>query len=76
MGPQKGFWPKINCSQMKLPNFVSSSGDGSSKIGHDFSNKVVQELKLLSKSIFKKNVLHILNEYFLMKENQKDSNHS
>ena len=39
MGPQnQGFWPKINCSQMKLPNFVSSSGDGSSKIGHDFSN--------------------------------------
>ena len=35
MGPQnQGFWPKINCSQMKLPNFVSSSGDGSSKIGH------------------------------------------
>ena len=33
---------------MKLPNFVSSSGDGSSKIGHDFSNKVVQKL-ILSK---------------------------
>ena len=47
MGPQnQGFWPKINCSQMKLPNFVSSSGDGSSKIGHDFSNKVVQKLTL------------------------------
>ena len=49
MGPQnQGFWPKINCSQMKLPNIVSSSGDGLSKIGHDFSNKVVQKLKLLS----------------------------
>ena len=48
MGPQnQGFWPKINCSQMKLPNFVSSSGDGSSKIGHDFSNKVVQKLIVL-----------------------------
>ena len=47
MGSQKqGFWPKINCSQMKLPNFVSSFGDGSPKIGHDFSNKVVQKLKL------------------------------
>ena len=47
MGPQnQGFWPKINCSQMKLPNFVSSSGGGSSKIGHDFSNNVVQKLKL------------------------------
>ena len=47
MGPHnQGFWPKINCSQMRLPNFVSSSGDGSSKIGHDFSNKVVQNLKL------------------------------
>ena len=30
---------------MKLPNFVFSSGDGSSKIGHDFSYKVVQKLK-------------------------------
>ena len=47
MGPQNQvFWPKINCSQMELPNFVSSSGDGSSKIGDDFSNKVVQKLKL------------------------------
>ena len=31
---------------MKLSNFVSPSGDSSSKIGHDFSNKVVQKLKL------------------------------
>ena len=55
MGPQnQGFWPKINCSQMKLPNFVSSSGDGSSKIGHDFSNKVVQKLKLLINHFYKK----------------------
>ena len=29
MGPQnQGSWPKINCSQMKLPNFVSSSVEG------------------------------------------------
>ena len=55
MGPQnQGFWLKINCSQMKLPNFVSPSGDGSSKIGHDFSNKVVQKLKLSINHFYKK----------------------
>ena len=55
MGPQnQGFWPKINCRQMKLPNFVSSSSDGSSKIGHDFSNKVVQKLKLSINHFYKK----------------------
>ena len=55
MGPQnQGFWPKINCSQMKLQNFVSSSGDGSSKIGHDFSNKVVQKLRLSIYQFYKK----------------------
>ena len=65
MGPQnQGFWPKINCSQMKLPNFVSSSGDGLSKIGHDFSNKVVQKLKL---SINHKQL------FFNEKKIQKDS---
>ena len=32
MGPIKqGFWPRIDCSQMKLPNFVSPSGDSWSK---------------------------------------------
>ena len=42
MGPKKqGFWPRINCGQMKLPNFGPSSSDGSSKIGRNFSNKVV-----------------------------------
>ena len=55
MGPQnQDFWPKIKCSQMKLPNFVSSSGDGSSKIGHDFNNKVVQKLKLSINYFYKK----------------------
>ena len=55
MGPQnQGFWPKINCSQIKLPNFVSSSGDGLSNIGHDFSNKVVQKLKLSINHFYKK----------------------
>ena len=28
MGPKKqGFWPRINCSQMKIPDFESPSGD-------------------------------------------------
>ena len=39
---------------MKLPNFVNPSGDSSSKIWHDFSNKVVQKLKLLKKWFYKK----------------------
>ena len=42
---RQGFWPRINCSQMKLPNFGSPSSDGSSKIGRHFSNKVVQKLR-------------------------------
>ena len=72
MGPQnQGFWPKINRSQMKLPNFVSSSGDGSSKIGHDFSNKVVQKLKL-SINHFHKKCAH-KQLFFNEKKNQKDS---
>ena len=55
MGPQnQGFWPKINCSQMKLPNFVSSSGEGSLKIGHDINNKVVQKLKLSINHFYQK----------------------
>ena len=66
MGPQnQGFWRKINCSQMKFPNFVTSSSDGSSKIGHDFSNKVVQKLKLSINHIYK-NVP--LNNYSSMKK--------
>ena len=71
MGPQnQGFWPKINCnnSQMKLPNFVS--GDGSSKIGHDFSNKVVQKLKLSVNHFYKKCAHKQL--FFNEKKIQKD----
>ena len=42
MGPKKqGFWPRINCSQMKLPNFGSPFGDSLSKFGCHFSNKAV-----------------------------------
>ena len=59
MGPQnQGFWPKINYSQMILPNFVSSSGDGSSKIGHDFSNKVVHKLTLEKNDLTKNDLLN------------------
>ena len=55
MGPQnQGFWPKINFIQMKLPNFVSTSGYGSSKIVRDFSDKVVQKLKLSINHFYKK----------------------
>jgi hypothetical protein len=39
---------------MKLPNFVSSSADSSSKIGYDFSNKLVQKLKLSINHFYKK----------------------
>ena len=28
---RQGFWPRINCSQMKLPDFESPSGDSLSK---------------------------------------------
>ena len=32
MGPKKqAFWPRIKCSQMKLSDFESPSGDSSSK---------------------------------------------
>ena len=37
---RQGFWPRINCSQMKLPNFGSPSSRSSSKIRRHFSNKV------------------------------------
>ena len=45
LGIGKVFFPRINCSQMKLPNFGSPSSEGSSKIGRHFSNKVVLKLK-------------------------------
>ena len=39
---------------MKLPNFVNRSADSSSKIGHGFSNKVAQKLKLSKNYFYKK----------------------
>ena len=55
MGPKKqGFWPRINCTQMRLPNFGSPSGDGLSKIGHHLSNKVVLKLKSARNAFYKK----------------------
>ena len=72
MGPKKqGFWPRINCSQMKLPNFGSPSDDSSSKIEHDFSNKVVQKLKLAKNAFYKKGARKFI--FFNEKKNQKDS---
>ena len=54
-GPKKqGFGPKIDCIQMKLPNFVNPFADKSPKIGHDFSNKMVQKLKLSNNCFYKK----------------------
>ena len=54
MGPKKqGFWPIINCSQMKLPNFESPSGDRS-KIGRHFNDKVVLKLKSAKNAFYKK----------------------
>ena len=67
MGPKKqDFWPRINCSQMKLPNFWSPSGDSLSKIGHHFSNKVVLKLKSAKNAFYKKGApkLIFFNEIF------------
>jgi len=52
---------------MKLPNFWSPSGDGSSKIGCHFSNEVVLKLKSAKNAFYKKGVpkLIFFNEFFL-----------
>ena len=68
MGPKKqGFWPRINCSQMKLPNFGSLSSDSSSKIGRHFSNKVLLKLKSAKNVFYEKGALKLIffNEKFL-----------
>ena len=70
MGPKKqGFWPRINCSQMKLKNFGSPSCDSSSKIGRHFSNKVVLKLKSAKHDFYKKGALKLIffNENFFRK---------
>ena len=40
--------------QELIPSFVSQSGDTSSKIVNDFSNKVVKKLKLSTNYFFKR----------------------
>ena len=64
---EQGFWPRINCSQMKLPNFGSPSGGSSSKIGRHFSNKAVLKLKLVKNAFYKKGApkLIFFNDFFL-----------
>ena len=52
---------------MKLPNFESPSGDSSSKIGPDFSDKVVLKLNSAKNAIYKKGApkLIFFNDFFL-----------
>ena len=45
---------------MKLPNFLNPSADSSSKIRHDFSNTVVQKLKLSKNNFNKKRALKLV----------------
>ena len=58
---------------MKLPNFQNPPADSSTKIGHDFINKDVQDWKLSENSLVK-NVP--LNQDSSLKTNQKDFNDS
>ena len=70
IGHRQGFWPRINCSQMKLPNFGSPSSDRSSKIGRHFSsNKVVLKLKSPKNAFYIKGALKLIffNEFFFRK---------
>ena len=57
---------------MKLPNFLNLSADSSSKIWHDFSNTVVQKLKLSMNYFYKKCAPKQL--FFIEKKFQTDSN--
>ena len=71
MGSKKqGFWPRINCNQMKLPKLGSPSGDSSSKIDRHFSNKVVLKLKSAKNAFYKKGALKLIffNEIFFKKD--------
>ena len=67
MGPKlQGFWSRINCRQMKLPNFGSPSGDSLSRIGRRFSNKVVLKLNSAKNAFYKEGLpkLIFFNEKF------------
>ena len=56
MGPKnQRFWPRINCSPMKLPDFESPSGDSSSKsanfgLSSEFSMSKI--IRIFLKKIF------------------------
>ena len=66
MDPRKqGFCPRINCSQMKSPNFGSPFSDSSSKIGRHFSNKVVLKMKSAKNAFYKKRYLNSSMNLFL-----------
>ena len=52
VGPKKqDFWPRINILEGKKLKKILSMNVSLSKIGHDFSNKVVQKLTL-EKNVF------------------------
>ena len=66
----QGFWPRINCSRMKLPNCGSPSSDSSSKIGRHFSDIVVLKLKAAKNAFYKKGLPKLIfqNETFFQKD--------
>ena len=67
---RQGFWPRINCSQMKLPNFGSPSSNSPSKIGRHFRNKSCSILKLSKNAFYKKGApkLIFFNDFFFLKD--------
>ena len=57
---RQGFWPRINCSQMKLPNFESPSGDRLSKVAIlDFQSEF--SMSKIVRIFLKKNSLKNIN---------------
>jgi hypothetical protein len=59
---------------MRLPYFGNPSSDSSPKIGHDFSNKVVQKFKSSKNSFNKKCALKLV--FFIEIKVPEDSNNS
>ena len=60
MGPKKqGFWPRINCSQMKLPDSESPSGDNYSKSANFGLSKGIFYVKNYSNLSKKKSLKNI-----------------